>query len=57
MINRILISPRYTFFFGSPTVKNSGVKCAWPEAILGWVTDREVFPECARVRIKMCKND
>jgi hypothetical protein len=47
MINRILISPRYTFFFESPTVKNSGVKCAWPEAILGWVTDGEVFPGCA----------
>jgi hypothetical protein len=25
-IDRMLITPRYTFFSGSPTVKNSGVK-------------------------------
>jgi hypothetical protein len=31
--DRIFISPRYTFFFGSPTTKNSGVKHAWPGAI------------------------
>jgi hypothetical protein len=27
-IDRILIPPRYTFFFGSQTTKNSGVKRA-----------------------------
>jgi hypothetical protein len=43
-IYRILISPRYTFFSGSPYAKNSGVKRAWPGAILGWVTNPEVFP-------------
>jgi hypothetical protein len=36
--------PRYTFFFESPTVKNSIVKHAWHGAISGWVTDRKVFP-------------
>jgi hypothetical protein len=35
MIDRILIPPRYTVFSGSPPVKNSGVKRAWPGAILG----------------------
>jgi hypothetical protein len=30
-------------FFGSPPAKNSEVKHAWPGAILGWVTDQEVF--------------
>jgi hypothetical protein len=45
MIDRILISPRYTFFFESPTIKNSAVKRAWLRAISGWVTDREVFPD------------
>jgi hypothetical protein len=43
-IDRILISSRYTFFFRSPPVKNSGVKRACPEAISGWVIDREVSP-------------
>jgi hypothetical protein len=43
-IDRILIPSRYTFFSGSPTTKNYEVKRAWPEAILGWVTEREVFP-------------
>jgi hypothetical protein len=42
-IDRIFISPRYTFFSGSPHAKNSVVKRAWSEAILEWVTDREVF--------------
>jgi hypothetical protein len=28
------------FFSGSPPAKNSGVKCAWPGAILGWVTGK-----------------
>jgi hypothetical protein len=41
--DKILIPPRYTFFFRSPTAKNSGVKRAWPGAILGWVTDLKVF--------------
>jgi hypothetical protein len=44
MIDRILIPSRYTFFSGRPPAKNSGVKRAWPEAILGWVTDLKVFP-------------
>jgi hypothetical protein len=43
-IDRILIPLRYTFFSGSPPVKNFGVKHAWPRAISGWVIDREVFP-------------
>jgi hypothetical protein len=44
MIDRILIISRYTFFSGSPLAKNPGVKRAWSEAILEWVTDKEVFP-------------
>jgi hypothetical protein len=44
MIDIILIPSRYTFFSESPTAKNSGVKRAWPRAILGWVTDWEVSP-------------
>jgi hypothetical protein len=43
MVVRILIPPKYTFFFGSPTVKNSRVKCTCLRAILGWVNDREIF--------------
>jgi hypothetical protein len=43
-INSILIPPSCNFFSGSPSVKNSRVKRAWPGAISGWVTDREVFP-------------
>jgi hypothetical protein len=42
-INSILIPLSCNFFSGSPSAKNSGVKRAWPGAILGWVTDREVF--------------
>jgi hypothetical protein len=38
------MTPKYTFFFESPTIKNFEVKRAWPEAISEWVTDREVFP-------------
>jgi hypothetical protein len=34
-IDRILIPPRYTFFFRSSPAKNSRVKRAWLEAILG----------------------
>jgi hypothetical protein len=34
-INRILISSRYTLFFESSSIKNSGVKHVWSEAILG----------------------
>jgi hypothetical protein len=33
-----------TFFSESPPAKNSVVKRAWPRAIFGWVTDREIFP-------------
>ena len=40
------------FFSGSRSAKNSEVKRAWPGAISGWLTDREVFPGCARVKIK-----
>jgi hypothetical protein len=43
-IDRIFIPPRYTFFFGSPTKKNSGIKRVWSGAISGWMTDQEVFP-------------
>jgi hypothetical protein len=43
-INSILIPLSCNFFSGSPSAKNSRVKRAWPEAISGWVTDREVFP-------------
>jgi hypothetical protein len=43
MIDKIFIPPRYTFFSGSPPVKNSEVKRAWPRAISVWVIDREVF--------------
>jgi hypothetical protein len=42
-IDWILIPPRYAFFYGSPTVKDSRVKCVGPRAILGWVTNQEVF--------------
>jgi hypothetical protein len=41
--NRILIPPRHTIFFESLPTKNFEIKRAWPEAISGWVTDREVF--------------
>ena len=50
--DRLLISIRNSFFSGSPFEKNSEVKRAWLGAILGWVTDREVGPGCARVRTK-----
>jgi hypothetical protein len=43
-INSILIPLSCNFFSGSPSTKNSTVKRAWPRAISGWVTDREVFP-------------
>jgi hypothetical protein len=43
-INSILIPLSCNFFSGSPSAKNSRVKRAWPGAISGWVTDREVFP-------------
>jgi hypothetical protein len=42
-IDRILIASRYTFFSRSPTINNSRIKHAWPGAILGWMTDRDVF--------------
>jgi hypothetical protein len=50
-IDRILIPPRNTFFFGSPTTKNSRFKQAWPRTILGWVMDREVFTTKVRRKI------
>jgi hypothetical protein len=43
-INSILIPPSCNFFSGSPPANNSGVKRAWPGAIPGWLTDRELFP-------------
>jgi hypothetical protein len=43
-INNILIPLSCNFFSRRPSAKNFRVKCAWPGAILGWVTDREVFP-------------
>jgi hypothetical protein len=36
---RILILPMYTFFSGSSTAKNFGVKHAWPGAISGSMTN------------------
>jgi hypothetical protein len=42
LIGLIKIPPRYTFFFGNPTVKNSEMKCAWHGAISECVADREV---------------
>ena len=54
--DRLLISTRNSFFSGSPLEKNSKVKRAWLGAILGWVTDREVGPGCARVRKKCAGN-
>ena len=55
-IDRILISTSYNLFSGSRSPKNSEVKRAWPGAIWGWVTDREVIPRCARVRTKCAEN-
>ena len=37
---------------GLRSPKNSEVKLPWPGEIWGWVIDREVLPECARVRTK-----
>ena len=54
-IDRILISTSCNFFSGSRSRKNSKVKRAWPGAISGWVTDRELLPGCARVRTKCAK--
>ena len=51
-IDRIPISTSCNFFSVSSFEKNSKVKRAWPRAILGWVTDREVGTGCARVRTK-----
>src|SRR5215216_6234894 len=54
--DRLLISIRNSFFFGSPFGKNSKVKRAQLGVISGWVTDREVAPGCARVRTKCTEN-
>ena len=40
------------FFSGNRSPKNYEVKRAWPGAIWGWVTDREVILGCERVRTK-----
>ena len=50
--DRLLISIRNSFFFGSPFGQNSKVNCAQLGVVSGWVTDREVAPRCARVRTK-----
>ena len=50
--DRLLISTRCTFFSGSPSEKNYQVKRARLGVVLGWVTDWEVDPRCARVRTK-----
>ena len=50
--DRLLISIRNSFFFGSPFGQNSKVKCAQLGVVSGWVTDQEVAPGCARVRTK-----
>ena len=50
--DRLLISIRKSFFFGSPFGENSKVKHAQLGVGSGWVTDREVAPGCARVRTK-----
>ena len=50
--DRLLISIRNSFFSRSPFGKNSKVKRAYLGVILGWVTDWEVAPGCARVRTK-----
>jgi hypothetical protein len=39
MIDRRLVTPRFTFFSGSPPAKIFGVYRALPEEILGWVAD------------------
>jgi hypothetical protein len=42
-IDRVLIPPKYTSFFGSPTTKNLGVKRVRSGAISAWVTGRDVI--------------
>jgi hypothetical protein len=51
-IDRILIPTRCNFFSGSSFPENFQVKRAWPRAIWGWVTDRELDPGGAWVRTK-----
>ena len=46
------MSTSCNFFSGSSSGRNSEVKRAWPGALQGWVTDRELVPGCARVRTK-----
>ena len=46
------MSTSCNFFSGSSFGKNSEVKRAWPGALQGWVTDRELVPGCARVKTK-----
>ena len=46
------LSTSFNFFSGSSFEKNPEVKRAWLGAISEWMTDREVLPGCARVRIK-----
>jgi hypothetical protein len=44
-LNRILIPPRYTIFFGNSAIKKYEVKCAWLREILGWVTVGVIYLE------------
>lgn len=59
--DRLLISIRNSFFFGSAFKKNSQVKRAWLGVILRWVTDREAGPDahkwgqCARERLVLIR--
>ncbi|TVU49074.1 hypothetical protein EJB05_00365, partial [Eragrostis curvula] len=46
------VLPSEVIWSDTSSRKNSEVKRAWPGAISGWVTDREVVPGCARVRTK-----
>jgi hypothetical protein len=43
MIDRIFISPSYTFFFRKSTSKKFRVKRACPSVISGWMTDQKCF--------------
>ena len=50
--DRLLISIRIFFFFGSPFGQNSKVKCDKLGVVSGWVNDREGAPGCVSMRTK-----
>ena len=56
-INRIFIPTNCNFFSGNLSPKNSEVKRAWPGAISGWVTDREVLSGVRTSEDKVCRKD